>query len=96
MSWNRLILGACCLCIGACSLPLVTTYGKKPRELAPGRYEFTLSYNADASDVDIDRKASSIVEKIRTKNAFEDCEFTRDPMVPPWRNKAVKVLVSCN
>ena len=89
-------LGGCLWLFGVgCSFPLVTTYGRSPEELSPGNYRFRLSYNADAGDKDIDDKASSIVEDLRRRYGYEVCEFTRSPMVDPWRNKEVVVSVTC-
>ena len=82
-----------CLLVSSCT---VTTYGFKPEETGPGKYAFTLYYNEDATDEIIDSKASEIVETIRSDNNFSTCTYTRSEMMPPWRNKEIDVIVSCN
>jgi hypothetical protein len=78
--------------ISGCS---VTTYGFKPKQIELGKYVFTLYYSADATDELIDKKASQVVETIKSEENYSFCSYSRGEMVPKWRNKAIEVNVLC-
>ena len=91
----RLKIGCVILACSISGCSNVTTYGLSPENLGEGRYTFTLSYNAYATEEEIDNKAKEITENIRRKNQHDSCAYSRGDLVSPWQVKQIKVAVNC-
>lgn len=82
--------------MAGCAYPLVTAYGQGPTRTGNGTYEFTLYYNADATQEHIDAKAEQIVERIRADNGHPACAYRTGPMATPSQVKQIRIAVSCD